>query len=186
MDIVIDLADEILRQRATIGGNIGTASPAADTSTPLLIYEAKVTILSKSRGKRIIPIKDFFTGVKQNCLSPDEIITSITIPRPKSGTRSSFRKMKRSVEDLAIAGVACLHNDLHTYLAYSAVAPTPIFVDLTAIIPANVTRLNESIFTQIWDYIIPLLKPIDDVRASKDYRIHISEILTRILLKEVF
>lgn len=183
---LIDLADEILRQRATIGGNIGTASPAADASTPLLIFEAKITALSKSRGKRIIPIKEFFTGVKQNCLSPDEMITSISIPRPIDGSRSSFKKMKRSVEDLALVGVACLRNINQTYLAYSAVAPTPIFIDISNIISSNITKLDESVFTKVWNSILPLLKPIDDVRASKEYRIHVSEILTRTILKEVF
>ena len=114
------------------------------------------------------------------------MITSISIPRPIEGTRSAFKKMKRSVEDLALVGVAGFRNSENTYLAYSAVAPTPLFMDISDIVTSNSSKLDESLFSDIWNFVFPLLKPIDDVRASKNYRIHISEILTREILKEVF
>ena len=182
---LIDLADEILRFRATIGGNICTASPAADTACSLIVLQAEVHIQSSVNGKRKIPIRDFFTGVKKNCLSPDEIVTKIFIPKPSKGTQSRFKKMKRSSEDLALAGIAGLHNKDVTFLSFTAVAPVPIFIDLSKYFKENGSPLTEDIFLSLWKEILPHLNPIDDVRASKDYRIHITEILTREILREV-
>ena len=182
---LVDLADEIIRFRATIGGNIGTASPAADSAGPLYVLGAQVNISSHTRGTRVVPISEFFTGVKTNCLLPDEIITSISIPRLMKGTKSSFKKVKRSTEDLAIVGVTGLHNEKRTFMAYTAIAPTPLSIDITENIGKIRKKLTESSFKDIWEEILPNLKPIDDVRASRQYRIHMAEILTRTILKEV-
>ena len=180
-----DLADEILRHRATIGGNICTASPAADTACSLIVLQAEVHITSKSRGIRIVPIQDFFIGVKRNCLSPDEIVTKIVVPKPPEGTHSRFKKMKRSSEDLALVGIAGLHNHQLTYLSYTAVAPTPIFVDVSTFFTNNDPKLTEEKFLAVWKELLSHLNPIDDVRSSKSYRIHIAEILTRNILREI-
>jgi len=180
-----DLADKILRYRATIGGNICTASPAADTACSLYVFKAEVQIASRSRGIRTVPIQDFFTGVKRNCLSPDEIVTKIVIPKPQEGTHSKFMKMKRSSEDLALVGIAGLHNQQFTFLSFTAVAPTPIFVDVSTFFTNSDPKLTEEKFSAVWKELIPYLNPIDDVRASKNYRIHIAEILTRNILREI-
>ncbi|MHA2094994.1 MAG: FAD binding domain-containing protein, partial [Candidatus Hodarchaeales archaeon] len=161
------------------------SSPAADSATPLYVLNGEVNITSHTRGSRSIPIVKFFTGVKRNCLLPDEIITSISIPRPMKGSKSSFKKMKRSSEDLAIVGVAGFHNEIRTCLAYSAIAPTPLLIDITDNIGSIGQKLDESNFKIIWGKILPNLKPIDDVRASRQYRIHMAEILTRTILKEI-
>ncbi len=180
---LIDLADEIIRYRATLGGNIGTASPAADSAAPLYVLDAQIEISSLSDA-RTIPITQFFTGVKSNILSTDEVITSIRIPRPLKGTKSAFMKAKRSSEDLAIVGVACLHNEKRTSLAYTAIAPTPLLIDITDFKLEKREDLNQTIFERIWEKILPNLNPIDDVRSSKKYRIHMAEIITRKILKE--
>lgn len=180
-----DLADEIIRYRATIGGNIGNASPAADSAAPLLVFKAKVHVASMNNGERTIPIREFFTGVKTNSLQPDELITKISIPCPIKNTRSAFRKMKRSAEDLAVVGVSGSRNNAHTYLSYIAIAPTPIFVDISEKIPKNLESINEINFEQLWEYIAAFLKPIDDIRASKVFRMHIAEVLTLSVLKEI-
>ncbi|PWI48197.1 hypothetical protein CEE45_07770 [Candidatus Heimdallarchaeota archaeon B3_Heim] len=180
-----DLADEILRYRATIGGNIGTSSPAADSAASLYVLDAKINISSLAKGQRTVPINEFFTGVKRNLLTSDEIITSISIPRPKKGSRSSFKKMKRSSEDLALVGVACFHNEKKTCLSYTAMAPTPLLIDITDNIVRERKELDEAKFRDIWDVITPILRPIDDIRASKKYRMHMAEMVTRTILKEV-
>jgi carbon-monoxide dehydrogenase medium subunit len=180
-----DLADEIIRYRATIGGNIGNASPAADSAAPLLVFNAKIHVASMNNGERTIPIREFFTGVKTNSLQPDELITKISIPCPVKNTSSAFRKMKRSAEDLAVVGVSGSRNIDHTHLSYIAIAPTPIFVDISEKIPKNLESINEINFEQIWEYIAAFLKPIDDIRASKVFRMHIAEVLTLSVLKEI-
>jgi carbon-monoxide dehydrogenase medium subunit len=180
-----EMCDEILRQRATLGGNISTASPAADSAGPLLVYKALIEARSNSNGKRTIPIQDFFTGVKKNCLKPDELVISIIIPKPPEGTKSSFKKMKRSAEDLALVGVTGLHSLDHVYLAYTAVAPKPIFMEISEFFSSNPRRIDKDIFKRLWEKINLEISPIADVRSSKEYRLHITEILTREILKEV-
>jgi carbon-monoxide dehydrogenase medium subunit len=178
-----DMCDELLRWRATIGGNIGTASPAADSIGPLYVYQATVEIQSLSNGKRRIPIQKFFTGVKESVLKPNELVTNIIIPIPQENTKAVFKKMKRVSEDLALVGVTGLKSKDAVYFAYTAMAPTPIFKDITAKI--NRTISFEELFKSIWDEIKSNLKPISDVRASKEYRMHIAEVLTLMILKEI-
>jgi len=180
-----DLGDEILRYRATVGGNICTASPAADTACSLIVLKADVHIASQSCGIRTVPIQDFFTGVKRNCLAPDEIVTKIVILKPTEGTQSRFKKMKRSSEDLALVGIAGLHNEHITFLSFTAVAPTPTFVDISTFFTNSDPKLTEEKFLAVWKEIIPKLNPIDDVRASRSYRIYIAEILARKILREI-
>lgn len=178
-----DMCDEILRMRATIAGNIATASPAADSAGPLFVHRAIVEVQSQSRGSRLIPINEFFKGVKKNTLASDELIVSIKLPFPSTSFKSAFMKMKRGTEDLALVGVAGAHNPQNTYLAFTAVAPTPIFLDIS---PFNINgKITDNLFQSIWNEVLTKISPISDVRSSKAYRIHIAEILTRLILKEI-
>lgn len=178
-----DMCDEILRNRATIGGNIATASPAADTVGPLYIHQALVEVQSQSRGNRLISIDKFFKGVKKSDLAPDELIVTITVPKPTTNTKSAFMKMKRGAEDLALVGVAGSHDQEHTHLGFTAVAPTPVFLDVSNLVISK--KISEDVFQSIWKEIDSKISPITDVRSSRDYRIHITEILTRLILKEI-
>ncbi|NHJ00780.1 MAG: hypothetical protein EAX86_01505 [Candidatus Heimdallarchaeota archaeon] len=178
-----EMCDEILRFRATIGGNLGTASPAADTAGPLLIHRARIIVASK-KISREIPIQEFFIGVKQNCLMPNEIITAIHIPISTENEKSVFLKLKRNSEDLALIGVSAINYNSQTKLAFTAVAPIPILVDITAYISGN-KRPNEEKFKEIWKLVKNAISPINDLRASREYRLHMTEILTRKALKEV-
>ncbi|MFX1507171.1 MAG: FAD binding domain-containing protein [Promethearchaeota archaeon] len=178
-----DMCDEILRMRATIAGNIATASPAADSAGPLYVHQAIVEVRSQSRGSRLIPIAEFFKGVKKSNLAPDELIVSIKIPSPSTSSKSAFMKMKRCKEDLALVGIAGAHNPQKTYLAFTAVAPTPIFLDIS---PFNIKgKITDDLFQSIWNKAVSKISPISDVRSSKAYRIHIAEILTKLILKEI-
>ncbi len=178
-----DMCDEILRNRATIAGNIATASPAADTAGPLYVHQTIVEVRSQSRGSRLIPIDKFFKGVKKSTLAPDELIVSITLSKSSTAITSGFLKMKRGAEDLALVGVTGAHNHQHTYLAFTAVAPTPIFLDISTFITTK--KISENLFQSIWSEVLSKIKPITDVRSSKAYRIHIAEILARLILKEI-
>ncbi|MHA1974650.1 MAG: FAD binding domain-containing protein [Candidatus Hodarchaeales archaeon] len=180
-----ELSDEAIRFRATLAGNIATSSPAADSSGPLLVLKSSLEVASKSRGRRTIAIKDFFTGVKRNCLEPDELIVSVIIPKPLKGTKSKFMKMKRSSEDLAILGLSGLKSSREFLLAFTAMAPTPILLDISHLLPETKKGLDEECFNAIWEFVKPNLKPISDVRSAKDYRLHIAEIFTRQMLKEL-
>jgi carbon-monoxide dehydrogenase medium subunit len=179
-----EMCDEILRHRATIGGNISTASPAADSAGPLLVHQALIEVHSKTNGKRIIPIKDFFTGVKENCVKPYEIVVTIILPKQLEEGKSAFKKMKRGAEDLALVGVSGYHSSRNTFLAYTAVATTPVLLDISESF-FNSNKIDEEKFTRIWHEVKSKIKPINDVRSTKEYRLHIAEILSRMILKEV-
>lgn len=179
-----DMCDEILRHRATIGGNIATASPAADTAGPLYVHQAVVEIQSQTKGKITVPISNFFKGVKKNCLASDELVVALTLPVPSEIVKSAFMKMKRGAEDLALVGVAGSYNHQHTFLGLTSVAPTPIFLDISNFITTQ--RISEGVFQLIWKEIMSKINPITDVRSSREYRLHITEILTRMILKEIF
>ncbi len=121
-----------VRNKGTIGGNICTASPAADTAGPLCIYDATVEIVSRT-GKRTVPVIEFFTGPKKTCLKPGELVSRIRVPAPTPGSGSAYQKlMKRGAMEIGImsAGVkVAVDKDGKCVLArisLSAVNPTPI------------------------------------------------------------
>lgn len=123
-----------VRNRGTIGGNICNASPAADSAGPLMLYDAVVNVKGKN-GTRTIPIEKFFTGVKKNVLSRDEIVVSISLPVNKGREGSAYLKlMKRGAMEIGIMSVGiriiCDEEGSCTdaRLTLSAVAPTPIRV----------------------------------------------------------
>lgn len=120
-----------IRLRATIGGNIAHASPGADTSLPLAIYEATVEVESTS-GKRGIPLSQFVTGPGKSVLCRGEIITGFTLPLTPTGTKSSYLRVSR-VEgmDLAVCNLAMMvlppdaPMSRKIRIAVGAVAPVP-------------------------------------------------------------
>jgi carbon-monoxide dehydrogenase medium subunit len=97
-----------IRNVATIGGNICTAAPSADTACPLLVLDARLNVKGKTSG-RTIPIDQFFTGPGQTVLSPGEMLTEIEIPKLLPNTGSAYWKHQRRLAlDLPILGVAVL------------------------------------------------------------------------------
>ncbi len=124
------LGNEQIRNRATIGGNICTASPAADSAPALLILEATVLIRGPA-GDRCVPIAQFFKGPRANALRPAELVVGLLIPEPSEGALSHHEKLsRRKAGDLSIASVAAMtlpgDNGYRWRLALGAVAPTPI------------------------------------------------------------
>ncbi len=107
-DAVDSLGSIQIRNVATVGGNICTAAPSADTACPLLVLDAKLR-LKGSRGERTVPIHQFFAGPGQTALSHAEILTEIEIPHPLPNTGSAYWKHQRRLAlDLPILGVAVL------------------------------------------------------------------------------
>ena len=81
-----------IRNRATLGGNIVNASPAADLVPPLMAYDANI-VLTSSSGERVLPLAEFFTGPGQSVMQPDEILTKISLPMTPPKTAASFIKL---------------------------------------------------------------------------------------------
>jgi len=177
-----------LRNRATIVGNICTASPAADMAPALLIFNAVVKTIGPA-GERSIPLTDFFKGVKKNALIKGELVKAIEVPAPPPNTKSGFLKQQRlKGHDLAIANVAAafcrdknrkLSGTLR--LALGAVAVTPVIIKE---FPVNKKEIDKAIKTSI-AAAKKVAVPIDDVRSSAAYRIEIIKTLISRLIPKV-
>ena len=99
------IADPLVRNMATIGGNIAHADPANDHPATLLALDAEI-IATGTKGERTIPINRFFTGLFETALKPDEILTEIRVSTPAGRSGGAYFKFERKVGDFAIAAVA--------------------------------------------------------------------------------
>jgi aerobic carbon-monoxide dehydrogenase medium subunit len=104
-DATLVIADPIVRNRATVGGNLAHGDPANDHPAVMLALGATV-VAHGPKGMRTIPVADFFKGLFQTALAPDEILTEIRIPVPPPGSGGAYMKLERKVGDYATAAVA--------------------------------------------------------------------------------
>jgi CO/xanthine dehydrogenase FAD-binding subunit len=156
-----------IRNRGTIGGNLGTASPAGDALPPLLIEGAEVELASV-RGTRRLAVQDFLIGPKRNGLEPDELIVAVFV-RP-SGNPQTFMKIgPRNAMVIAVCSLALAVDRERGELraAYGSAGP----------VPALVTGPLES-REAFPDLVARAASPIDDVRGSARYRRHALRVLT--------
>lgn len=173
-----------LRNRATCVGNIVNASPLADTATPLYVCDAVIETAGPD-GKREIPIAEFITFVRKVDLKEGEIVTGIRVPY-SPGIEGKFFKISRRHEvDLStVCGtVAKVGGDYR--IALGAVAPTPLRLYKTEALLSGKT-LTSQLIDQAAELAVSEISPIDDVRASKEYRRHISEFIVRKGLEYLF
>jgi aerobic carbon-monoxide dehydrogenase medium subunit len=105
LDTAKVVADPLVRQRATVGGNLAHADPANDHPATMLAYAAQV-VARGPQGERVIGIDDFFTGLFESSLEQGEILTEIRIPVPRPGSTGAYIKLERKVGDYAVVGVA--------------------------------------------------------------------------------
>jgi CO/xanthine dehydrogenase FAD-binding subunit len=181
------LADPIIRGRATLVGNICNASPAADTAPALLVLNAEVIAVSE-KGQRAIQIREFFKGVKRTALQEGEFVKAVRVPTPPNGAKGDYLKWGRTRgEDLAVVGVAALvagTEERSVRVALSSVAPTPLLVPEVEEVFRRRGSLDEQIEWAV-SVVREKISPISDVRASKEYRLHMAGVLTRRILKQL-
>jgi CO/xanthine dehydrogenase FAD-binding subunit len=171
-----------IRNRGTVGGNLGTASPAGDCHPALLAAYAVVEAESV-RGSREIPIDEFFTGVKRNALEPDELIRAVLV-RPPSGPQQFAKIGTRNAMVIAVAAFGlALHPDSRTVGAgIGSAAPTPrrareaetaLAGELdSAGLWASRGDLPEALGDRFGELVATAAAPIDDVRGTAAYRLH--------------
>ena len=167
-----------VRNRATLVGNICNASPAADTAPPLLVLEAKVNIIGPT-GEKIVPINQFFTGVKKNILKKGEIVISLTIPPIKDKWSGVYLKQGRKKEvDLATVGVAVVCIRYEVRIALGAVAPVPVRAFKTEeLLKGKI--IDEPLLEKAGESALTEVSPISDIRSSQEYREEIIKVLVR-------
>ena len=175
-----------IRSRATIAGNLANASPCMDTAPPLLVLGASLRILGR-KGERTAPLSDFFVGVKQTALAPEELVTAVTLPKPAPGLRSAFDKIKRVWgHDLALVNAAAAHDPGSRTLrvAVGSCAITPVLVPALAGVgaSADARETGERLAALALEHI----RPIDDIRASAEYRREMTALLCRRLAARLF
>jgi CO/xanthine dehydrogenase FAD-binding subunit len=157
-----------IRNRGTIGGNLGTASPAGDALPPLLLEEAEVELAS-SRGSRTVPLGGFLVGPKQNALEPDELIVAVRLH--PSGASQTFMKIgPRNAMVIAVCSLALVTDRERGELraSFGSAGPVPGLV---------VASLEER--DGFPEQVAEAASPIDDVRGTAAYRRHALRVLTR-------
>ncbi|MBW6462564.1 MAG: xanthine dehydrogenase family protein subunit M [Bacillota bacterium] len=166
----------MIRNRATIAGNICNASPAADTSAPLYCLDAVVNIIG-SGGSRTVPVDEFFNGPGQNALNKGELVQSVTVLKPyPEGKGVYFKASRTGSVDLATVGVAVQSWGDRVKVAVGAVAPTPV----RALSVENaVNEYGEKDWSKAAALVNNDISPITDLRGSREYRYHIVEVLVR-------
>ncbi len=179
------LGSPLIRNLATLGGNLVTARPAADLPPPLLAYGARV-VLRRASGERTVALDDFFQGPGETVVAPDELLTEILLDNPPPLTGGGYCKIGvRNTLEISLVNVAAritLEDGdgpiRSARIVLGAVAPTPIRARAAeeALIGE---RPSEALFSKAAQAAARDSRPIDDHRASAEYRRAMAAVLTR-------
>ncbi len=171
-----------IRNRGTVAGNLITASPANDTITPLVALGASVTLASL-QGERRIPLSEFYTGVRRTVMHPDEMLLEISFPALKPTQRGTFVKMAlRRAQAISLVNVAIV-LDLDgqrvnsASITLGAVAPTIIHAT-EAEDYLKGKDLTDAVIARAGELARAASRPINDLRASADYRAEMTRVIT--------
>ncbi len=184
-DAVQVMASPQIRSLGTVGGNLCSAEPSADTAPPLIVLDASVEIIS-IQGKRKVLVENFFKGPGESVLQPAEILTQISIPEALEKSGGTYLKlMRRAAMDLGQVGVAvCLSFDSEkkicrgAKIALGAVGSTPIRALEAEQILLN-KEINETVGKEAGKIAAQEANPRSSIRASKEYRKEMIEVLTK-------
>ena len=176
-----------IQGRASLGGNLCNASPAADTIPAMIALEGVATIAGPG-GRRQVPVEEFCTGPGESVLQAGEILVSLQFPAPQLNSGAMFQRfIPRNEMDIAVTNAAAqvrLDGDTVSWarLAVGAVAPTPLF--LTAAADAVIGRpLTDESIAAAAAAARAAAQPIDDMRGTITQRRHLSGVLTERVLR---
>ena len=184
---VKEMASPLVRNIATIGGNICNASPAGDTLPPLYALDAKV-VLRSVEGERTVPIEDFITGPGQTVLKENEILCEIRIPMDEFDSifyRKVGTRRANALSKVSFVGLKNLQGDRidDIRIAFGAVAPTVVRSrDAEKMLKGIRIDEIEQIYPSIEAKYAELIRPIDDQRSTAEYRKIVSLRLLRFFL----
>ena len=180
----------MVRNTATVAGNIACGSPAADLVPPLLSLDADVTLASVA-GTRTVPLDEYFLDYKRDVRRPDELITRVSWPRlPKTSVNTFYKLARRKGDAITVTGVALTLSAsggvcTMARIALGAVAPV-VFRARKAEALLEGRALTPALIDEAAAAATAASSPIDDVRASADYRLHAVEALTRRLVSQAW
>jgi carbon-monoxide dehydrogenase medium subunit len=184
-EAAFSIATYQLRNRATLVGNICNASPAADMAPPLFVLGAEV-VISGPRGERKLPVCDFFTGVKQTALEPGEMVLHVEIPGASEGKMGFLKKQRIKGHDLALINAAGLADKQRGILkiCIGACAITPVLIPNTDSLFRDIEDLEE-LAERLAKLAEKFVAPIDDVRASREYRKDMVKVFVKRLTRKI-
>ncbi len=166
-------ASRLIRNGATLGGNLATASPIGDTAPALLALEAEV-VLASVRGERVVPLAEFFTGYRQTVREPDELVRAVRVPLPASPLVGFHKIAKRRWDDISSVAIGFALD-----VADGVVVKARIGLGGVAATPVRALATERALEGRPWDAetvaeAAEVMRgegtPIDDMRASAAYR----------------
>lgn len=172
-----------IRNRGTVAGNLITASPANDTISPLWALDATVTLAANGR-RREVPLRQFYRGVRETVMQPEEMLIDIGIPLLPSTSRGLFVKLglrrAQAISVVHATVILDLDGDVvkEARLALGSVAPTVISAT-QAENYLNGRRLSDAVISQASQLAASDARPIDDIRGGASYRRRMVEIMVR-------
>ncbi len=178
-----------IRNRGTVGGNLGTASPAGDAHPPLLASDATVELAS-TKGTRRVPIREFFIGPKKNAMQPDELIAAFLVDAAR-GPQQFSKVGTRNAMVIAVCSLALAVDPKRKRIGIGigSAGPTPLRAPDAETFMEDVLqehRLWErhvhcepSALKEFGELVARAAQPIDDVRGTADYRRHALAVLAR-------
>lgn len=164
-----------IRNRGTLAGNLITASPANDTISPLMALAARLTLVSKERGERSVPLSEFYTGVRRTVMQPDEMLIDIAFPALPPHTRGTFIKLGlRRAQAISVINTTVILSEeagkvKDVRITLGAVAPTIIHAH-NAEVYLEGRELTDITIQHAADLAMESARPIDDVRSGAAYR----------------
>jgi len=185
----LSMASPQVRNRGTFAGNICSAVPSADSAPPLLALGAKVRIKTQKTEREVL-LDEFFAGPRETVIGPDEILTSIEVPETAPTSRGVYLKLSpRHSMDLAVVGAAVVGSvrdgiceDIR--IAVGAVAPTPVRAPVAETMLRG-QRVSPEIIDEAARNAVTQCDPINDHRASREYRCDMVHVMVKRALKQV-
>ena len=187
-EAVESMAAVQIRNTGTLGGNLGNASPAADTAPALIAYGAKLKLVGR-RGERMLPVEEFFAGPGQTVLSKGEIIAEVLLPPPPVSTGGAYQRfgLRRS-SALAVASAAAVVSlkdgvCQNAGIALGAVAPVPLRIpDAEKVLAGR--AIEDGAVMEAAKQAREAARPISDIRGSGEYRRELIEVLVSRAISE--
>jgi len=184
------LGNPLVRNRATVAGNLVNASPAADTAPPLIALDAEVELTSQTRTRRV-PLDEFMIGVNRTLIQPDELVTAIRWPVPPVRSAAGFYKIGlRKADACSVINAAAMvtwdenGRCQHARIAIGAAAPHPVRArEAEAALVGQ--PLKADVIDQAAHLAAQATQPIDDLRGTAAYRRRMAEVIVRRLLEQI-